>query len=387
MLSDAEQPTRYKTVLIVLALALTCSAAMLSYKIASEQFAEAPRIGSPGTIGIAAETPSAKQPPLDIQMYFDADEDPGRTSVEVSITQIVADSSLDELRVRIFLCGAASSDPRFTDNVGRQLTWLPFPAKEGVTIFAQPLGYLEQCVYTSLPVNASSGSSGFRQALMIGTNGKRPSETSGVRTTYAIPGIAQLPALPKEMDFRYTQLPARSSVTISLHDLPGDLESVSTSPQVADAGRLEWKYSLDPATRPVSNIRLTGQRANLQAARDRNIFIAGGLVGVAGSGLVWFLELSAAEISSRMSRRRKEQVDPDAGEPSLDTPDGIEQAQSLSKVEEVVHPRVRKPSWQSRLPWVLAAIFVAVGLVAAARRALHSNNPRYSDRRDPRQPR
>ena len=61
----------------------------------------------------------------------------------------------------------------------------------------------------------------------------------------------------------------------------------------------------------MSNIRITAQLADRQAARERLIFFAGGLVGVSGGALVWFFELTAGAIASgRRTRRRKSEESP-----------------------------------------------------------------------------
>ncbi|MFC3382663.1 hypothetical protein [Couchioplanes azureus] len=238
---------------------------------------------------------------------FDVDDRPGRTSLDIALTQVATNPSVHDLQVVILLCGAFADDPQFMDNKLRPIEWTPFRTPGGVTLFSQAFGSMQDCVHTSMSIEDSDESGRLRQALMIGSSGAGPSKTSGARVTYRFPGIVQLPALPKSAGFGYPPLPTGSSVHMRVKDTPADMENVFTSPQLADAGRLEWEFDLASAERPVSNLKITAQLADRQAARERQIFVAGGLVGIAGGAFVWLSELVVSALTSlrRNGKRRR----------------------------------------------------------------------------------
>jgi hypothetical protein len=113
---------------------------------------------------------------------------------------------------------------------------------------------------------------------------------SGSGVIYAWPGVVTMPSV-SGAGFKIRTLPEGFTFSVNLTGPPADLSNVVASPQLSNSGILEWQGPFFGSTSSASQYRISGSLMNRQAAEQRNTFIAGALVGVAGGGVIWLLQL------------------------------------------------------------------------------------------------
>lgn len=285
-------------VLASLAAVVALASGIWAWRLAANEFQPSPRLYSPGTIVVAIQ-PSAGEvvDPVQISVRYDvADSDDHRGRILLAISQLpLADKRLGPPpKVYVLLCGAIASNPAFVDNRGEPIAWRKPRLDQGDIQFST-FGMASSCVYTSgeLPPD------GLRQMLLRGTTGAGLRSASADRILYVVPGVVAMPARVPIGDIEPGPLPKGSSAKIYLDEVPTDIENVAASPQLPDAGRLQWTYDFGDA---VQEYRLAGDLGDRAAVGQRNLFLAGALVGVAGGALVWLLELTASATIRRIRR-------------------------------------------------------------------------------------
>jgi hypothetical protein len=281
---------------MLVALLLAVGAGLWGWQLATESFAASPRLAAPGTIAIATSTSSpVASGPIDVVVSYDAAPGQATTGLVMSLTHSVAEvATKPPPTVLVLLCGPIADDPHFTDNRGRRLAWAR-PILDHGDIQSSLFGRASDCVYTTLTLSAS----GFSQALLIGSSGGSISAVSGGRILYALPGVVALRSRFPIGNLNPEPLPAGSTLDVNLEDVPGDLADVVASPQLPDAGRLRWTATFGTTDYTPTQYRLGGDLGDRQTAEQRQLFIAGALVGIAGGGLVWFLELGVTALVGR----------------------------------------------------------------------------------------
>jgi hypothetical protein len=312
-------------VTLVLALVITVVCSVISWQLASGEFTSAPTLSNPGTIFVAtlAGAGGESSAPINVEATYGGATGSDVTRLQISLTQVVPDRFVRESSpdVLVALCGPIAARPRFTDNHGRPVTWHQASLPQGE--FSSLVGTGSDCVYTITDLNITSPPQKFRQALLLGSSRMSASRLSGDQILYALPGVEPWPPYLPTTTFTPSVLPRGSSATVSITGARSDLENVTASPQLPDSGTLQWSQSLNPVpTSQVSQYRLSGQFADIEATAQRNLFLAGALVGVAGAALIW---LAGALVTTFVSGRRKKHHDPDSTRPSPPEPDAAQQ--------------------------------------------------------------
>lgn len=325
---------------VAVAACVAATSAWMAWVLAGTQFASAPRLTGPGVVLVVAErTTSAISRPFFVNV--DVAVGRPRIAMDISITQnpsvpAPAHRSAREpaFPVLVFLCGRIAQDPQFRDNHGRILTWHQPDTGTAVEWTSAINGFLSTCVY-SRQVLPEDSTTSFRQILLLGTADAPTERVSGTRIQYALPGVGTMPDVG---DLPVAPLPAGSTASINLLGYRSDLTDAVASPQLPDTGILSWSADLTGTKAPAHQYRLSGTLQDVVATSQRNLFIAGALVGVAGGAIVWLTELildaGSLGVRSRSMRRRSTPVTdnggPDIAAGKRSSPDGVTPAQSLA---------------------------------------------------------
>jgi hypothetical protein len=295
---------------VSVATALAIGPLIGAVSLASTPFAAFPRLGSPGMIVIAAEHVTRRsERPVDVSVNTSVAAADGHTRLDIAVTQNPGSGTGtdSEWPLDVFLCGAIGQDPAYVDNQGQPVSWQEADPGHHVLSTSPIQAPLATCVQTRL-VLPRGPVTGMRQVLLSGASGRAPSSVSGSRVLYALPGIGTLPMLP---DTQVDPLPAGSTARLSLAGFPGDLTEVVASPQLPDAGILNWTTDLSGPRIPAREYRLSGTLHDRDASGQRDLFLAGALVGVAGGAVVWLVELLLDGALDRRTRQRRPTALPD----------------------------------------------------------------------------
>jgi hypothetical protein len=253
--------------LIPVALLITLGAGVWAWMLASGQFAPAPVIPDPGTIAIALDTGvSAKEAGITVDVTYSASISQRVTTTTISLVQQGGSGNANNTPpppITVFLCGTAAQNPHLANDQLHVVRWHQATFLAG-TYFSE-----------------------------IGYSGTSPSAISGSGVIYAWPGVVTVPSLAVG-GFKIRTLPEGSTLSVSLIDPPADLSNVVASPQLTNSGSLQWQGPFLGSTPLASQYRISGSLMNRQAIEQRSIFIAGALVGVAGGGVIWLLQLLSA---------------------------------------------------------------------------------------------
>jgi hypothetical protein len=283
---------RESVVLILVAVLVTFGAGFWAWHLASAIFAPVPLISSPGTIVIATKGGVPGRNDVDVYANYNASLNQQYTNFMLNFSQQVEGNAARTKApvVIVFLCGAAAESPHLQDEQGKLITWQPAPFT-GQSI--PDIGYPSQCSYASVTLTEYGG---IRSASLSGYLSPRPSQVSGAGVIYAWPGITILPLLARKTGQGTSVIePAppqgSSQLDVNVDDLPNDISNVVSDPQMQPgSGGLQWIGKFGRFGIPATQYRLSGDLADLQAEEQRDLFIAGALVGVAGAGVILFLE-------------------------------------------------------------------------------------------------
>lgn len=291
---------------LLLALVVTVIAIVVAWHLASADFAPAPVLSNPGTIFVAAQSGSRTSgAPIKISVNYNAVIGTRSTAFTMDLTQVLPGQSIKQNspKVILMLCGTIARHPRFVDNRLRSIQWhhLVLPPGESNSLVRAG----SECVYTVVSLTSESLESQFFQATVHGSSGTAASRVSGDRILYALHGVAVWPPTIPMESFRAGLLPRGSALELDLSGFPSDLENVTASPQLPNSGILQWAGRLNPVpAMPVYQYRLGGQLTDREAATQRELFISGAFVGVAGAGVIWFLEQLVGSLISIRRRKR-----------------------------------------------------------------------------------
>ena len=174
----------------------------------------------------------------------------------------------------------------------RPVSWYSASIFRGFAIVGYNIKFPDECSFTLIPLEfypASDNSS----AIMVGHSDEPSGEISGPGIIYAWPGMFNLPQANFTKTFTVTPLANGSTYTVSFLDLPDDISNVVTHPTLTPSpegfhitGPFNYGF-----TNSYDEFQLSGDLSNSQAMGQRDLFIAGALVGVTGGAAIWFLEL------------------------------------------------------------------------------------------------
>ena len=301
--------------LMPVALLATLIAGVWAWSLVSPQFAAAPKVSYPGTIVIATDGHSTLgQKTLTIGVLYSASRNARAIESTISITQIVTarEAKSESPTVIVFLCGRVAKHPRFVNNRFQPVTWHQTMPVGGAVV--THIGALSQCVYTTLTLTPNGR---YRSNLLMGSSGPRASQMSGDMVIYAWPGVVTLPSIQIH-NLEPAPLEGDSNFTVGLSGAPADLSNVVASPQLPDSGVLQWEGRFATETPIENEYRISANLLNQQSSEQRDLFIAGALVGVAGGGAIWLLELLTKTL---LTLRTSTSPSDDSGESTRAEPD------------------------------------------------------------------
>lgn len=304
--------------LLILAALITAGSGLWAWSLATIDFAAPPKlVVPPGIIGAAIESSSESVlTPIDVQVIYNPATDHAGTKLELVFTQIVAASASKRPSPTaiVFLCGSIAQHPDLLNYRMQAVRWKSPTSPDGV-VESSTFGFLSQCVYTTLPMRIAGPPGKYRQALLMGSSGTAPTDTSsGTKVLYALPGIANW-SFPVPIDgLKPTAMPRGSTLTVNLSQDPTDFENMFASPQLPDAGSLMWKSKIDVYAPPVIEYRLEADSLTAVSRLQLHLFIAGALVGVAGGAFMWFVQLvGQAGYGAAASRAKRTKAAVDQG--------------------------------------------------------------------------
>jgi hypothetical protein len=307
--------------LLILAAFITAGSGLWAWSLATIDFAAPPKlVVPPGIIGAAIESSGRSVlTPIDVQANYNPATDHAGTNLELVFTQIVAASAskMPSPTVIVFFCGSIAQHPDLLNYRLRPVRWKSPTSPDGV-VQSSTFGFLSQCIYTTLPMRIVGPPGEYRQALLTGSSGTAPTDTSsGTKVLYALPGIANW-SFPVPIDgLMPAAMPRASTLTVNLNQDPTDLENMFASPQLPDAGSLTWKSKIDVYAPPVVGYRLEADSLTAVSRLQLHLFIAGAFVGVAGGAFMWFVQLvGQAGYGAAASRAKRTKAPVDQGSSS-----------------------------------------------------------------------
>jgi hypothetical protein len=304
--SEAREPS----ILIPLALIVTLISTFWAWKLAANQFVSPPVSAAPGAIYLATYGHSSNQNPIIASVVYEMSYNKNKTQyLQLSVEQKddTTAKGTSSFGIILFLCGEAAINPDFTSSTNPNPNFFDLQGKKVIwrnaSTFYRNVNYFTlfsefptTCIYSMMHFtsggdesNGDDPSTGYGDITMDGNSGLTPSKVSGAEVSYVWPGILNVPNPVSNGKVEAVPLPSNSRYTADFFYPPGDISDVVTSPPLTQepAG-----YTTEGSINDASpEFRLTGELADSQIHGQEDLFIAGALVGVAGAGAIWFLEM------------------------------------------------------------------------------------------------
>lgn len=321
-------------VLLPVALVVALISGFWAWRLASGEFAPVPVISSPGVIMVATYGRVVNHDPITVYLEYDGEVNQRSiTYYDLSFTQqgsaAAARSKIPET-IAVFLCGAAAKNLDFYNQTTGQnlpVAWQSADKFNRFGLSGDSYIFPEQCAVTLVPLvfdpsaqNINTPGVGTSNADLAGYSGPPPSKVSGAGITYAWPGILTLPQAESPSDtLPVAPLMKGSTYTVQILNMPNDISNVVSDPDLTlgpDDLQMTGSFDNDSTLQEPEEFRLSGDLSNSQASDQRDLFIAGALVGVAGGAAIWFLELFAKLLLSPRSSSGAEADSPGEGKDS-----------------------------------------------------------------------
>jgi hypothetical protein len=208
--------------------------------------------------------------------------------------------------VILFLCGEAAVNPEFSASGdtnlynwhGKKVIWKNASAfsQDKSNYYIYTTEFPATCIYSIFHLsngadvsNGDNPSTGYDEVVLEGTSGTAPNKVSGAEVSYVWPGILNVPAPVSTGTIDAVPLPSNSLYGADFFYPPGDISDVVTTPALTQgAAGYDTQGSINNGS---IEFRITGELADNLAHGQEDLFIAGALVGVAGAGTIWFLEM------------------------------------------------------------------------------------------------
>lgn len=252
-----------------------------------------PAISPTGQIGIVS-VGALPQSITRVDADFSAASDErGAFSIAVSVYPSPAQDLLTSSyrpTFGFFFCGDLRKGLTLSEmNQGAQ----PSPSAVNSTVVDTTIGDHADCDYLEVAGVTN-------QVVLRGSTDTAFASNEGPRILYALPGVVA-PSLPGPIDTSTTlPLPPETDITVSLVDVPTDLQVSQSMPQIPADGQLSWTWTLGSEL-PPSEYRLSGALETQQASASVALFAAGALVGVAGAAVLWVMETVVGMVRKQRS--------------------------------------------------------------------------------------
>ena len=266
-----------------LALLIAAVAAMFSWWLFTAGKSGTPTADAPGTIGIALVGGTPLEGAVQVDGMFDAAHgDSTNFTLAISNLAPTADAEQSVPTVAIYLCGSIGEQVELWDMNGGELKVGPVPIN--VVVTDTRLGDRSACRYTTAPFR-----DGF-QLLVAGTATRPLAVRSGANVRYSLPGIVTTLFAENVGGKTVEPLPGGSTIKVALQGVPSDFSLTAASPELPGSGQLAWSFPTSSPPEPPISYRVLGSLSNAQQDAQQNVFLAGALVGLAGSALLWSLQ-------------------------------------------------------------------------------------------------
>lgn len=321
-------------VLLPVALVVALISGFWAWRLASGEFAPVPVISSPGVIMLATYGRVVNHDPIKVSIEYDGEVNQSSiTYYDLSFSQegsaAAARSKIPET-IAVFLCGPAARNPDFwiqTTGLNKPVAWQSADKFNVLGLQGDSYVFPDQCVVTLVPLvynpserYISTPTMGTSNADLTGYAGPPPSKVSGAGIAYAWPGILTLPQAESPSDaLPIAPLMKGSTYTVLFLNMPDDISNVVSDPSLTlgpDDLQVTGSFDNDSILQEPEEFRLSGDLSNSQASDQRDLFIAGALVGVAGGAAIWFLELLAKLLLNPRSSSGAEADSPGEGKDS-----------------------------------------------------------------------
>jgi hypothetical protein len=286
-------PTRRRYVDLLLSIALTVASLSGAWFLYGVAVPKTPLAAPAGAIGVAV---SGSDRPVDVQATFSV----ARTDhTKFRLTVPIGDpTAVPGREFFLYFCGPASEGLRLTDlNTG------PLEVRDdrkSVVIQDSWLGNRSQCV------TAVSKPSPIGQSIIEGSYANPIVHQSAYRILYALPAVTTLGAREDTNGRQVVPLAPGSTISVSVGDAPTDLSVAAATPLVPDSGQLSWKWESAPlSTQPPRTYRIDGVLMDVEARAQAVLLAAGMLLGVAGSGFIWLIQLLTERSKNRKGVTRQ----------------------------------------------------------------------------------
>ncbi|MGO4246275.1 hypothetical protein AB4Y87_03600 [Paenarthrobacter sp. RAF54_2] len=275
--------------------AVTLVTGILGFLMAQPAFATTPALAEAGSILVGVKHGSAATPVrVDVHMTLHPSEREGKFSLsllgdpEVPVTPEKAGDLI------LGFCGAMK-DVRLRKAGGSdELRLEPLVAPTGRDYFSGAVGFnisLEDDCKMLIVQNSELsgflvGTAGASWAVFFEGEALAPTAAiAGAQQRFVFPNITST-FLPRDV-LMMDAVAQNSRATLTPKGLPREFVPSVTTPAMPDSGILEWKFPI-AAVQDSKSYRITGTDQQENAWAQGQLFLASGLFGIAGGGLIWF---------------------------------------------------------------------------------------------------
>lgn len=281
-------PVRRRRLDLVMALILLLVGIIGGWLLYFSAVPRTPVAGWAGVIGVGVVGP---EEPVQVVAHFwvtSTDRTEFRLVVGPPTLRPVQDRAFE-----LFFCGPVRLGLRVEDlNTG------PLIVRDDVKsaiVQDSRLGNRDECVTVSAVPSEFAG-----QSFIVGSYDASIVHKAGSKVLYALPGVTTLGVTEERGGITLQPLPDESTISVSLEGAPPDLSVSAASPLIPDAGSLSWEWNeSSTGLQPPARYRIAGVLDDAEAEAQWRVLIAGTLIALAGSCLMWLVQLL-----TERSRRR-----------------------------------------------------------------------------------
>jgi len=276
--------------------AVTLATGILGFLMAQPAFATTPALDDAGSILVGVKHGSAATPVrVDVHMTLNPSEREGKFSLSLLGDPEAPVTPEEAGDLILGLCGSMKDVRLRKAGVSDELRLEPLVAPSGRDYFSGAIGFntslkddckmlfVQKSELTGFLVGATGASWGV---FFEGETLAPTAAVEGAQQRFVFPNITST-FLPR--DLLWMDAVAQSSTaTLTPKGLPREFVPSVTTPAMPDSGILEWRFPI-AAVQNSKSYRITGTDQQENAWAQGQLFLASGLFGVAGGGLIWFI--------------------------------------------------------------------------------------------------
>jgi hypothetical protein len=158
--------------------------------MASDEFAQAPLLSSPGSIVVESSGPFPQQGgPVSVSVDAFGTTDQPRTRLDIAVTLVPSAGGVKDTSghaVLVFLCGRIARDPEFVDNQQHAVAWLHPGLHAGESVDSL-IGDMSDCVCSRLVLRSAGSGNGLARRFCSDRPVRRLSLSRAPRSFTACP--------------------------------------------------------------------------------------------------------------------------------------------------------------------------------------------------------